>query len=151
VGGAVERFFLCTDGIPIMHIHFDLRWSISIRSMTSNLGRFQFVHFLHSHSTAQARSDLIMSDLPEPIQRLGLLILTLTLTFLRPLALLISTCSTPISPTFYPFPLATTLHALRISHAYKGRVKALGHEGAMKVRGRAVELAGYLAMVSNRP
>jgi hypothetical protein len=85
----------------------------------------------------------------EYVQKGLTIALQLGLVILRPLALMVETATIPISPTFYPFPLATTLHALRISHAYKGRVKALGHDGAMKARGLAVELAGYLMMVSN--
>ncbi|GHJ85761.1 hypothetical protein NliqN6_2163 [Naganishia liquefaciens] len=69
----------------------------------------------------------------------------LQLFVLGPLAYIIDLAATPIS-NFYPFPLATTLHAARVGLAYKGRVKALGFDGAMKARGRAVEWAGYLVM-----
>lgn len=91
-----------------------------------------------------------MSDMAEYAQKGVKVALQLGLVVLRPLALMVEAATVPISPAFYPFPLATTLHALRISHAYKGRVKALGHDGAMKARGLSVELAGYLMMVSPR-
>lgn len=89
------------------------------------------------------------SALSEYAQKVLLITFQLGLVVLRPIALVVEAASVPLSPDFYPFPLATTLHALRVSHAYKGRVKALGHEGAMKARGLGVELAGYLAMVSD--
>ncbi|KAJ9125133.1 hypothetical protein QFC22_000087 [Naganishia vaughanmartiniae] len=69
----------------------------------------------------------------------------LKLLLLGPLAYLIDLASVPLSPLF-PFPLATTLHAARVGLAYKGRTKALGHDGAMKAKGRGVEWAGYLVM-----
>ncbi|KAJ9104798.1 hypothetical protein QFC19_003939 [Naganishia cerealis] len=69
----------------------------------------------------------------------------LKLFLLGPLAYLIDLASAPLSPLF-PFPLATTLHAARVGLAYKGRVKALGFDGAMNARGRGVEWAGYLVM-----
>jgi hypothetical protein len=75
------------------------------------------------------------------------LISLLKLVLLGPLAYLIDLASAPLSPLF-PFPLATTLHAARVGLAYKGRTKALGFDGAMKARGRGVEWAGYLVMVS---
>jgi hypothetical protein len=87
------------------------------------------------------------SALSEYVQKVLLVTFQLGLVVLRPIALVVEAATIPLSPTFYPFPLTTTLHALRVSHAYKGRVKALGHEGAMKARGLGVELAGYLAMV----
>ena len=88
------------------------------------------------------------SAISEYAQKVLLVAFQLGLVVLRPIALVVEAATVPLSPDFYPFPLATTLHALRVSHAYKGRVKALGHEGAMKARGLGVELAGYLAMVS---
>jgi hypothetical protein len=92
-----------------------------------------------------------MSELAsEYLQKSLLVALQLGLVILRPLALLVETATVPISADFYPFSLATTLHALRVSHAYKGRIRALGHEGAMKARGLGVELAGYLLMVRMR-
>lgn len=71
----------------------------------------------------------------------------LQLFVLGPLAYIIDLAITPVS-NFYPFPLATTLHAARVGLAYKGRIKALGFDGAMKARGRGVEWAGFLVMVS---
>jgi hypothetical protein len=75
------------------------------------------------------------------------LLALLQLFVLGPLAYIIDLAAAPVS-NLYPFPLATTLHAARVALAYKGRVKALGFDGAMKARGRGVEWAGYLVMVS---
>lgn len=53
--------------------------------------------------------------------------------------------STPLHPTYFPYPLALCLHALRISHVYSGKVKAAGHRLPP-----AQHLAGFLVMVRCR-
>ncbi len=74
--------------------------------------------------------------------------MTMAAPALRPLASLITLASQPISSVFYPYPLASTLHAARIHAAYRGRSEAMGfgRRGA-KAKSWGVEIAGYLIMV----
>jgi len=62
---------------------------------------------------------------------------------LRPLASLITAATEPLSSTYYPYPLANTLHAARIHMAYRGRTEMLGFKGK---KSRLVDWAGFLIM-----
>jgi hypothetical protein len=113
------------------------------RRWTSDL-RFAF-----SPTTIQDFESCLCNTDPSVTARMSAppLLALLQLFVLGPLAYIIDLAAAPVS-NLYPFPLATTLHAARVALAYKGRVKALGFDGAMKARGRGVEWAGYLVMVS---
>ncbi|EPQ27208.1 uncharacterized protein PFL1_05131 [Pseudozyma flocculosa PF-1] len=72
---------------------------------------------------------------------------------LTPLAALNAHMMTPVHPTAYPFPWATTLHALRVSLAYRGickgfkaRRRAQGKKDDELQVGMLREAAGFLVM-----
>lgn len=70
-------------------------------------------------------------------------ILTAILAPISALTQFLST--TPVHTVLYPFPWISTIHATRISLAYRGRLRVLGHaDGKL---GRGPELAGFLMMV----
>lgn len=83
------------------------------------------------------------------VHRALLYLLHLLLAVLRPLALLVDIASAPLHATWFPFPLASTLHAMRMAHLYKSTVVSSGQGALIKERGLGVELAGYLTLVSD--
>jgi hypothetical protein len=66
----------------------------------------------------------------------------LGLTYLASLVQYIS--ATTVHPVFFPFPWITTLHAARITHAYRVRIKVSGNGGRISA---GPEYAGFLLMV----
>lgn len=52
--------------------------------------------------------------------------------------------TTPVHPVLFPFPWASTLHAARITHAFRGRIKAMGTQSQIS---RGPEYTGFLLMV----
>lgn len=64
------------------------------------------------------------------------------LSYIASLTLYISTAK--VHTILFPFPWITTLHAARITNAFRGRTRALRTEGQL---GRGPEYAGFLLMV----
>lgn len=66
---------------------------------------------------------------------------------LAPFAALNAALGVPLHASLYPFAGAPTLHAARVSLAYRGiSARAAGASGARK--GWALDVAGFLVMVS---
>ncbi|KAF8317650.1 hypothetical protein DL93DRAFT_514337 [Clavulina sp. PMI_390] len=63
------------------------------------------------------------------------------ITYLAGIVQFLST--SPVHPVLYPFPWGSTLHAARITHAFRGRMKALGTHAQL---GFGPEFAGFLLM-----
>lgn len=64
------------------------------------------------------------------------------LSYIASLTLWIST--QPVHPVLFPFAWLPTLHAARITHAFRGRLRAVGTHNTI---GRGPEYAGFLLMV----